>query len=85
MVTWFQLLTSAAMFLVGMGAAVACVRFGYWMGRNSSDQPYRNDFNPPPSEAKGYAPVEDEVPGDVFDEAMRDLDAEEVRIPTVRR
>ena len=84
METWLVPLTSVILFAAGILCAVVCMRLGFKMGRNTALGEAFEVMQPPTrKEAKGFEPLEDTVPEDVFDEAMADLE-EEQRIPTVK-
>lgn len=78
---WFPLLINGVIVVLGAGIAVGCVAFGYWLGRNSIDRPYRSDYNPGKMDLE---PLEDTIPADVFDTAMEDDDKDK-RIETYKR
>ena len=62
--------------------AVVLVAFGYWMGRNSMERPFRSLHNP--ARAKPTAPI-DEPAGDLFNDAAWGTPGTDdtTRIPTI--
>lgn len=62
--------------------AAALVAFGYWMGRNSTERPFRSLNNP--AAAKDRPPI-DEPEGDLFNDAAWGSPGtdENQRIPTI--
>ena len=58
---------------------VCGIFIGYWMGRNSADQPFRSDYNQP---KKDKGSTEEPEHGDSIADAMKD-EKKEKGIPTV--
>lgn len=70
--------------LFALVVAVGCILLGYWLGRNSSDKPWRA-LNNPASRDQGSG---EDPGGDPFAEAMKlraNVDEEAERRPTIRR
>ncbi|MHC4310900.1 MAG: hypothetical protein ACYSW3_00330 [Planctomycetota bacterium] len=59
---------------------VCGIFIGYWMGRNSADQPFRSDYN---VAKRDQGPKEEPEQGDIFKDAMTEPEIDEKRIPTV--
>ena len=58
------------------------IGFGYWMGRNSAERPFRSQANPGPM-PKDRPPIDDPA-GDLFNEAAYGYGDEDAKaIPTI--
>jgi len=57
------------LFVLGALVCMAMVAFGYWMGRNSAEQPIRSIHNPKKTDVTEYVAPIDEPEGDLFNDA----------------
>jgi hypothetical protein len=55
--------------ILAMGAAVALVVIGYWMGRNTTERPFRSQMNPKKALRLRTNAPKPEPDGDLFQDA----------------
>ena len=72
--------------ILAMLAAAGLIVVGYWMGRNTTERPFRSDRNL--KRRLGRKPAEPDPEGDLFQEAVYggyDPSKKEPGIPTIKR